>query len=142
MLPAKKGDTVKVHYTGSLEDGTVFDTSRDQAPIEFTLGTGDVISGFDEAVVGMSAGDNKTVVIAPDEAYGPRHEEMVQSIPRDAIPGDIDLAPGLVLHAEAPDGKRLSFTVVKHDDEQVLIDGNHPLAGRDLTFALELVEIV
>jgi FKBP-type peptidyl-prolyl cis-trans isomerase 2 len=141
MLPAKNGDTVKVHYVGTLSDGTVFDSSREQAPIELTLGSGDVIPGFDRAVVGMSVGDNKTVVIPSDEAYGPRNEEMLQQIPRGAIPAEIELSEGLILHAEAPDGNRLSFTVVRIEDEQVLIDGNHPLAGRDLTFALELVEI-
>lgn len=141
MLEAKTGDTVRVHYTGTLEDGTVFDSSREQSPIEFTLGSGDVIPGFDQAVVGMTSGDTKTVVIPAGDAYGQRNEEMLQHIPRAAIPADIELAPGIILHAEAPDGTNLSFSVVEFDDEQVLIDGNHPLAGRDLTFALELVEI-
>lgn len=142
MVPAKPGDIVRVHYTGTLSDGTIFDSSRGQAPIEFALGIGDVIPGFDRAVLGMSAGETKTVIVTPDEAYGPRREEMLQHIPRDAIPSDIELAAGLVLHAEAPDGQRLTFTVAEFDAERVLIDGNHPLAGRDLTFALELVEIV
>ncbi|MEY6432574.1 peptidylprolyl isomerase [Thioalkalicoccus limnaeus] len=141
MNEAKQGDTVKVHYTGTLDDGTVFDSSRGNAPLEFTLGAGDVIPGFDSAVTGMAAGDTKTVVIPAAEAYGPRNEEMTQPIPRAAIPDEIELAAGLILHAEAPDGNKLSFTVVEFDDERVLIDGNHPLAGRDLTFALELVEI-
>ncbi|MBK1700740.1 FKBP-type peptidyl-prolyl cis-trans isomerase [Thiococcus pfennigii] len=141
MASAQTGDTVKVHYTGTLDDGTVFDSSLGQGPIEFTLGAGDVIPGFDNAVLGMDAGESKTVVIPAGEAYGPRNDEMLQQIPRSAIPAEIELAEGMILHAEAPDGNRLSFTVVQIADEQVLIDGNHPLAGRDLTFALELVEI-
>lgn len=141
MPSAQNGDTVKVHYTGTLSDGSIFDSSRDQAPIELKLGAGDVIAGFDKALVGMSAGETKNVTIPAADAYGPRNEEMLQKIPRGAIPAEIDLTTGMILHAESPDGNRLSFTVVEIEDTEVLIDGNHPLAGRDLTFALELVEI-
>lgn len=141
MASAQTGDTVRVHYTGTLDDGTVFDSSLGQDPIEFTLGLGDVIPGFDRAVIGMNAGESKTVIIPAAEAYGPRNDEMLQPIPRSAIPAEIELAEGMVLHAEAPDGNHLSFTVVEIADEQVLIDGNHPLAGQDLTFALQLVAI-
>ncbi len=104
-------------------------------------GTGQVFPGFDEAVAGMVIGDNKTVTIPADEAYGAHNQEMVQQVPRSAIPDDIQLELGLVLSAQGPDGQTLSFTVVEFNEEQVTVDGNHPLAGQDLTFALELVAI-
>ncbi|MBK1706123.1 FKBP-type peptidyl-prolyl cis-trans isomerase [Halochromatium glycolicum] len=141
MSEAKTGDTVKVHYTGTLTDGTQFDSSRGQEPLEFTLGQNQMIGGFEEAVVGMSQGENKTVTIPSTEAYGERNESMVQQVPRSAIPPEIELAPGLMLQAQGPDGETLRFTVADFDDESVTVDGNHPLAGRDLVFELELVEI-
>lgn len=138
---AKSGDTVKVHYTGTLTDGTQFDSSRGQEPLEFTLGQGQMIGGFEEAVVGMSPGDNKTITIVSEEAYGERNEAMVQQVPRTAIPPEIELAEGMLLQAQGPDGETLRFTVADFNDEEVTVDGNHPLAGRDLTFELELVQI-
>lgn len=141
MSEAKTGDTVKVHYTGTLKDGTQFDSSRGQEPLEFTLGQNQMIGGFEEAVVGMSQGENKTVTIPSSEAYGERNESMVQQVPRSAIPSEIELAPGLMLQAQGPDGETLRFTVANFDEETVTVDGNHPLAGRDLVFELELVEI-
>lgn len=141
MSEAKTGDTVKVHYRGTLADGTEFDSSRGQEPLEFTLGQGQLISGFEDAVVGMTLGENKTITIAPDEAYGERNEAMVQKVPRGAIPPEIELAEGMLLQAQGPDGETLRFTVADFNDEQVTVDGNHPLAGRDLTFELELVQI-
>ncbi|NBC49146.1 MAG: peptidylprolyl isomerase [Gammaproteobacteria bacterium] len=141
MSEAKTGDTVKVHYTGTLTDGTQFDSSRGQEPLEFTLGQSQMIGGFEEAVVGMSQGENKTVTIPSTEAYGERNESMVQQVPRSAIPPEIELAPGLMLQAQGPDGETLRFTVADFDEESVTVDGNHPLAGRDLVFELELVEI-
>ncbi|MBK1620371.1 peptidylprolyl isomerase [Lamprobacter modestohalophilus] len=141
MTEAKSGDTVKVHYTGTLTDGTEFDSSRGQEPLEFTLGQGQMISGFEEAVVGMTLGENKTITIASGEAYGERNESMVQQVPRTAIPPEIKLAQGMLLQAQGPDGETLQFTVADFNDEEVTVDGNHPLAGRDLTFQLELVQI-
>jgi FKBP-type peptidyl-prolyl cis-trans isomerase 2 len=141
MTEAKSGDTVKVHYTGTLTDGTEFDSSRGQEPLEFTLGQGQMISGFEEAVVGMAPGENKTITIASGEAYGERNESMVQQVPRTAIPPEIELAQGMLLQAQGPDGETLRFTVADFNDEEVTVDGNHPLAGRDLTFQLELVQI-
>ncbi len=141
MSQAKAGDTVKVHYTGTLNDGTQFDSSEGREPLEFTLGTGTVIEGFDEAVTGMAVGDRKTVTIPSTEAYGEHNPDMVHAIPRDAIPDDIELEVGLVLNAQGPDGQVLSFTVAEFDADTVTADGNHPLAGQDLTFALELVSI-
>jgi len=141
MSQAKSGDTVRIHYTGTLGDGTQFDSSRGGEPLEFTLGGGNIIPGFENAVLGMSAGETKTVTIASEDAYGPRNENLTQEVPRNAIPEDIDLAQGMVLHAQGPEGQTVTFTVVAFDDESVRVDGNHPLAGQDLTFALELVEI-
>ncbi|NEX22997.1 peptidylprolyl isomerase [Thiorhodococcus mannitoliphagus] len=141
MSEAKLGDTVKIHYTGTLEDGTVFDSTNGSDPIEFTIGDGGIIPGFETAVQGMTPGGTKTVTIAPEQAYGHYNEEMTQQVPRSAIPDDIELREGMILSAESPDGLPISFTVKAFDAAQVTIDGNHPLAGRNLTFALELVAI-
>jgi peptidylprolyl isomerase len=141
MPGAKRGDTVKIHYRGTLEDGTVFDSTADGDPFEFTIGEGSVIAGFEAAVTGMTLGERKTVTLAPTDAYGHYDEGMTQEIPRTAIPDHIELSPGMILSAESPDGMPVSFIVKSFDDSQVVIDGNHPLAGRRLTFALELVEI-
>jgi peptidylprolyl isomerase len=141
MQQAKTGDTVKVHYTGTLADGTEFDSSRGRDPLEFTLGQGALIPGFENAVVGMSPGDTKTVEIAANDAYGDRHEQLTQDVPRTAIPDDIELQEGMVLRARGPEGQDLALTVVSFDDQSVMIDGNHPLAGKDLTFTVQLVEI-
>ncbi len=141
MSQAQAGQTVKVHYTGTLDDGTQFDSSAGREPLEFTLGNGSVIAGFDEAVTGMSVGENKTITIPSDQAYGEHNPEMVQNVPREAIPSDIELETGMVLNAQGPDGHTLNFTVTSFDEQQVTVDGNHPLAGKDLTFALELVEV-
>jgi FKBP-type peptidyl-prolyl cis-trans isomerase 2 len=141
MSEAKSGDFVKVHYTGSLSDGTQFDSSQGQEPLAFTLGEGNMIPGFEQAVMGMSQGDKKTITIPCGDAYGERNEDMKQVVPRSVIPDEIDLVEGMVLHAEGPDGQTVRFTVAGFDEQQVQIDGNHPLAGHDLTFDLELVEI-
>ena len=141
MSAAKIGDTVKVHYHGTLEDSTVFDSTAGGDPIEITIGGGGVIPGFEAAVAGMALGERKIVTLAPDQAYGPYDDSMTQEIPRTAIPDDIALEVGMILSAESPDGVPISFTIRAFDPEQVTIDGNHPLAGRHLTFALELVGI-
>lgn len=138
---ATVGDTVKVHYTGRLVDGTEFDSSRGAEPLEITLGQGDTIAGFESAVVGMSPGEQKSVTIPCDSAYGARNEEMTQTVPRSVIPEDIDLTVGMVLNARSPDGQTVSFTVADFNDENVTVDGNHPLAGHDLVFDLELVAV-
>ena len=141
MSVAKQGDRVRVHYRGTLSDGKEFDSSQGREPLEFVLGSGQVIPGFEQAILGMNAGESKTVVIVAAEAYGPHRPEMTQEIPRSAIPSDIELSEGLVLQAQSPEGRTLSFSVVSFDEERVKVDGNHPLAGQDLTFELELVEI-
>ncbi len=141
MADAKPGDTVKVHYTGKLEDGTVFDSSVDREPLQFTIGEGDVIPGFENAVVGMNPGEIKTEKIPCEDAYGPRHEEMIQTIERDAIPVDIPVQEGQQLQVTQPGGQALVVTVAEVNDDAVTLDGNHMLAGKDLVFEIELVEI-
>ncbi len=141
MADAKSGDTVKVHYTGKLEDGTVFDTSAERDPLEFTIGSGNVIPGFENAVIGMNPGETKTEKIPCEQAYGPRHDEMIQTIERTAIPADIPVEEGQRLQVSQPGGEPLVVTVTNVTDDSVTLDGNHMLAGKDLLFEIELVEI-
>lgn len=143
MAPAKNGDTVRIHYTGTLEDGHAFDSSlnRDE-PFEFVLGSGNVIPGFDKAVRGMELGEKKTFTIPVAEAYGPRDTSMVFDFPKSELPGDVDPEPGMVLEAEGEDGGQYRLTVTKVHKDSVTLDGNHPLAGKDLTFEIELLEII
>jgi FKBP-type peptidyl-prolyl cis-trans isomerase 2 len=138
---AAVGDTVQVHYTGRLVDGTQFDSSRGTEPLEVTLGQGETIAGFENALVGMVPGEQKSVTIPCDEAYGERNEAMTQTLPRSVIPDEIELEVGMVLNARSPEGQTVSFSVAQFDDEQVTVDGNHPLAGHDLVFDLELVAV-
>jgi len=141
-MPAKSGDTVRIHYTGKLDDGYVFDSSRNRnEPFEFTLGSGTVIPGFDKAVSGMDAGETKTFTIPVHEAYGERNKEMVFDMPASELPDDVEPAPGMVLEAQGQNGDQFRLTVVKVEGETVTLDGNHPLAGKDLTFEIELLEI-
>lgn len=141
MAQARAGDTVRVHYTGRLGDGTVFDSSQGRDPLEFTLGTGQVIAGFDAAVSGMSPGDARTVTIPVDEAYGQRRPEMMGTVPRQQFPPEIQPAVGQQLQM-SQGGQNFVVTVTEVTDSEVTLDANHPLAGQDLTFQLELVEIV
>ncbi|HVO17501.1 MAG TPA: peptidylprolyl isomerase [Alphaproteobacteria bacterium] len=141
MSQAKAGDRVRVHYTGTLDDGTEFDSSVDRDPLEFIVGTGAVIPGFDQAVVGMTPGDSKTVRILVNDAYGPHDETMVREVERSALPDDIELEEGMQLQATGPRGA-VVFTVTGFSDDMVTLDANHPLAGRDLTFDIELIEIL
>ena len=141
MAEAKQGDTVHVHYTGRLTDGTTFDSSQDRDPLEITLGQGAVIPGFEKAVEGMSVGDQKTASIPVDETYGPRRDELVMEVPRTQLPGGLDPKPGEQLRMQTPDGQAVPVVVADTTDEVVKIDANHPLAGKDLTFDLLLVKI-
>lgn len=141
MTAAKSGDTVRIHYTGTLSDGSVFDSSEGRDPLEFTLGSGQVIPGFDTGVTGMTVGEKKTIEIPSDEAYGPVHDEARQDVPRAQIPAEIPLEVGIQLQMQSPTGQVVPVTVVAIADEAVTLDANHPLAGKDLTFALELVSI-
>lgn len=143
MTQADMGQTVRIHYTGTLSDGREFDSShRRGEPLEFTLGLDRMIPGFEQAVIGMTPGDSKTVRIPAGDAYGDRQDELVREFPRAEFPAHIELEEGLILSADAPDGRRIRFKVLSFSDDVVLLDGNHPLAGEDLTFEIELVEIV
>lgn len=142
MTQAKTGDSVRIHYTGKLEDGTQFDSSAGRDPLQFAVGNGDVIPGVDKAVEGMSVGENKEVTVEPQHAYGVRHEQLVQQVPKTALPDDIEPAVGMQLQSETPEGQAMQLIVTNVTDESITVDGNHPLAGRSLQFDIELVEIV
>ena len=142
MAQAKEGDTVKVHYTGKLEDGTVFDTSEERAPLEFTIGSGQIIPGFERAVVGMEPGEAKIATIPPEEAYGPRRDEMTITVDREQFPEDINPEPGQQLQVQQPDGRAAIVVVSDVSESSVTLDANHPLAGQPLTFDIELVDII
>ena len=141
MSKAKSGDTVQVHYTGKLDDGTKFDSSAGKEPLEFALGSGQVLPAFDSAVEGMAVGDSKSFNVAADEAYGRRHEQLIQDVPRDNLPEDMAPKVGMQLQAEGQDGQPINLTVTEVKDEAITVDGNHPLAGKDLNFDIELVAI-
>lgn len=141
MSQAKAGDTVKIHYTGTLDDGTQFDSSEGREPLEFELGGGQVIPGFDRAVEGMAVGESKQVAIPAAEAYGERSDQMVQEVPRTALPPDLEPEVGMALSARGENGAEMRLTVTEVAEESITVDGNHPLAGKALNFAIELVAI-
>ncbi|SEO62354.1 peptidylprolyl isomerase [Salinihabitans flavidus] len=141
MTAAKSGDTVRIHYTGKLNDGTVFDSSEGRDPLEFTVGAGEVIPGFEKAVDGMEVGEKKTAEVPCDEAYGQVNPEARQDVPREQIPEEIPLEVGLQLQMQAPSGQVVPVTVAAIGDEAVTLDANHALAGQDLTFNIELVSV-
>ncbi|OHE55621.1 MAG: peptidylprolyl isomerase [Thermodesulfovibrio sp. RBG_19FT_COMBO_42_12] len=141
MSDAKEGDTIKVHYKGTLEDGTVFDSSRDDEPLEFTLGKGQIIKGFENAVLGMSIGETKTVRIPSNEAYGPRMDELLLKFNKTDFPPDIEPIEGLILDLRNPDGRTLVARIIEVSGDLVTLDANHPMAGKDLTFKIDLMEI-
>lgn len=141
MTQAKSGDTVRIHYTGTLNDGSTFDSSAGRDPLEFTLGSGQVIPGFDTGVTGMSIGEKKTINIPAENAYGEVDPDARQAVPRDQIPADIPLEIGTMLQMQAPTGQVVQVAVIEVTETEVTLDANHPLAGKDLNFELELVEI-
>ena len=142
MSNAKSGDTVKIHYTGTLDDGSQFDSSAGRDPLEFEVGSGQVIPGFDKAVEGMAVGDSKSVRIEAVDAYGPRHEQLVQEVDRSLLPDDLEPSEGMTLQSSSPDGQTMQFMVTAVADDTITVDANHPLAGEALSFDIELVEIV
>ncbi|MDA0769828.1 MAG: peptidylprolyl isomerase [SAR202 cluster bacterium Casp-Chloro-G4] len=143
MAAAQDGDTVKVHYVGTLDDGSQFDSSRErQEPLEFTIGLGQMIPGFEKAVLGMERGDALTVTIPAEEAYGPKDASAMMLVERANLPNDVNIEVGLRLQGQRANGATAVFTVVEVASSTVTLDGNHPLAGRDLTFEIELVEIM
>lgn len=141
MSVASKGDAVKVHYTGKLQDGTVFDSSANREPLQFTLGDGNMIKGFDAAVQGMEIGQEKSVTIPSNEAYGDKRDDMMLDIPLAQVPPHIKPEIGMELSLQNQQGQPVPVKVVGVDEEKVTLDANHPLAGQDLIFDITLVEI-
>jgi len=142
MAQAKNGDTVKVNYTGKLEDDFVFDTSENREPLQFIIGENQVIPGFEEAVVGMAPGESKVTKIPADNAYGTHREELVQEVDKNLFPDDVELTLGLRLQVRQDDDEVIIVRVIGLSDTKVTLDANHPLAGKDLTFEIQLMEIV
>ncbi|HEY9648897.1 MAG TPA: peptidylprolyl isomerase [Chroococcidiopsis sp.] len=141
MAQAKQGDTVQVHYTGKLDDGTIFDSSVGRSPLEFAIGDGSIIPGFESAVIGMNPGDSKTEMIPAEQAYGPHYEEMVVVVDRQQIPPEMPVELGQQLELRQPGGQIIPVFITDITGTQVTLDANHPLAGEDLTFEIELVAI-
>lgn len=142
MSEVKSGDVVRIHYTGKLPDGTEFDSSDGREPLEFEVGAGQIIPGLDRGVEGMPVGGKDTVTVPADEAYGQRDDAQVQTMPRSSIPEGIELEVGTRLQASTQDGRQIALTVIDLNDQEVTVDANHPLAGQDLVFDIEVVEIV
>nr|WP_320049610.1 peptidylprolyl isomerase [uncultured Desulfuromonas sp.] len=141
MFVAKKGDTIKVHYTGTLADGTVFDTSTDKDPLSFIIGKKEVIEGFDDAVVGMVRGETKTVAIPPEKAYGAAKKSLIETIERNKLPENITYQVGNQIEVTNQDGSLFYVMVTAANDREVTLDANHPLAGKELTFEIHVEEI-
>jgi len=142
MTQAKQGDTVKVHYTGMLDDGTVFDTSRNRNPLQFTIGKGQVIVGFEQAIDGMTTGESKTVTIPMENAYGPHRKEMIITMERSKLPADLNPKVGQRLELTQMDDRNILVTVTAVTDSMLTLDANHPLSGKNLVFDIELVGII
>ena len=143
MAQAKTGDKVKVNYTGKLKDGTVFDTSKDRQPLEFSIGSGELIPDFEQAVIGMNTGETKTIEIPVDRAYGPYNEKLVIDLDKSKMPPELDPKVGQHLEVAQGEGKPPIIVLVKEvTDKKVVVDANHPLAGKDLIFDIELLEII
>jgi len=142
MPEVKNGDTIKINYRGTLDDGTVFDSSEGREPLQFEVGSGMVIPGFDKGVLGMTVGQKKTINIPVDEAYGPVQDEMFMEFPIDRFPEDMKPEVGMSLNMSNGSGQAIPVVIAEVLEEVVVLDANHPLAGEDLTFDLELVEIV
>jgi len=142
MATVKKGDTIRVQYTGKLEDGTVFDRSEDDSPLEFTVGTGDLIKGFEEGVIGMNVGESKTIKLSPENAYGLRMEDRVFEFDRAKAPEDFDPEVGRQVQMYRADGQLVTVTVTGKSEKSFTMDCNHPLAGKNLIFDIKLAEIL
>ena len=141
MTQVKSGDTVRIHYTGTLADGSTFDSSEGRDPLEFTVGSGQIIPGLDKELPGMTVGDSKSVTIPADEAYGQTNTDAIHRVPRDVIPENIEVAVGTRLQMQTQAGQQVAVTVIEVTEAEVALDANHPLAGQDLTFDFELVAI-
>jgi peptidylprolyl isomerase len=141
MIQATQGKTVMVHYTGKLDDGTVFDSSEGGEPLRFLIGSAGLIPGFEQAIIGMGPGESKTVTIPADQAYGPYFDERVLVIDRQQIPADIPVDVGLQLQIQQQNGQVIPVAITDVSGSQVTLDANHPLAGEDLTFDIRLIEV-
>jgi peptidylprolyl isomerase len=141
MTQASSGQTVRIHYYAKLENGTLLDTSAERDPMEFELGSKQVIPGLDNAVQGMTVGEKKTVTIQADDAYGQRHEQLIVSVPNNELPKDLQPSVGMELESRAPDGQITKLIVTEVADDSITVDANHPLAGKVLQFDIELIEI-
>jgi len=141
MSQVKANNTVKVHYTGKLTDGQIFDTSEGKEPIEFVLGQGQLIPGFEQGLIDMKVNEKKTITIAKEEAYGEVNEQLIQEVDKANLPQDMEPKVGMGLVSKSPEGQEMNLMIVDVKENSVVIDGNHPLAGRDLVFDLEVVEI-
>ncbi len=141
MSKAKKGDQVKVHYKGTLTSGEQFDSSEGREPLAFTVGAGQMIKGFDDAIPGMAVGDKKTINIAPENAYGEKNQDAIIEFPKSNIPPDMQLSPGMKLQLQNQEGHPIPVVVTEVKDDVVILDANHELAGKELVFDIELVEI-
>ena len=141
MSQAKSGDNVQIHYKGTLDDGSEFDSSAGRDPLAFQLGSGQVIPGFDKAVDGMTVGDSKTVRIEAADAYGERADELVQEVPKTALPPEMEPEVGMALQSQTPEGHVMNLVVTEVTEATITVDANHPLAGQALTFEIELVSI-
>ncbi len=142
MAQAKSGDTVKIHFTGKMQDDTVIETSQERGPLEFKIGEGDVLSGLEQGVIGMQTGDKKSITISPEEAFGQPREDLIVDLNKNEIPKGIKLAVGIHLSIQAADGQDFKVKVVDVKEDTVTLDANHPLAGSTIIFDVELVEIV
>ena len=141
MSQVKENDTVKVHYTGKLTNGEVFDSSLEREPLEFTLGQGQLIPGFEKGMINMELNEKKTLNIACADAYGERREEMMQEVPKNQLPPEVKPEVGMGLVSQTPDGQEMRLTVAEVKEDSIVVDANHPLAGQDLVFDIELLEI-
>lgn len=141
MSRVKESNTIKVNYTGKLSNGQIFDTSEGKEPIEFVLGQGRLIPGFEKGLIDMELNEKKTIEIAKDQAYGDVNDNLIQELQKTALPEDMEPKVGMGLVSKSPDGKEINLMIVEVKEESIVIDGNHPLAGHDLVFDVEVVEI-
>lgn len=141
MNKVKNGDRVKIHYTGKLKDGELFDSSRERQPLEFTVGNREIMPGLENSLIGMEAGDTKSIEVPPEEAFGPRQEELVVEVTKSSLPDHINPCLGQRLQMQDPNGNVIDLAIIEIKEETIILDANHPLAGHTLFFDLELVEI-
>ena len=142
MAEAKVGDTVKIHFTGKLQDETVVETSKDRDPLEFKIGDGNVIPGLEQGVIGMAAGDKKTIAVSSEEGFGQQQQDLVVDLKKSEFPEDVEFAVGAYLNIETSEGKEFKAKVVEIKEDTVTLDANHPLAGITINYDVELIEIV